>query len=98
MVGKVYGYVRVSTREQNEARQMVAMREYGIDEKCIYIDKQSGKDFERPEYRKLMRRLKKADTLVIKSIDRLKRNDSECCSLQFVTKIRRQREGCYGHY
>ena len=74
---RIYGYVRVSTKEQNEARQMIAMREFGIDESCIYIDKQSGRDFDRPKYKKLLRRLKKGDTLVIKSIDRLGRNYDE---------------------
>jgi len=73
----LYGYVRVSTKEQNEARQMIAMREYGIEEKRIYMDKQSGKDFNRPQYRRLMKRLRKGDTLVVKSIDRLGRNYDE---------------------
>ena len=68
----IYGYVRVSTREQNEERQMIAMREFGVDR--IFTDKQSGKDFLRPEYQKLLRKLKKDDVLVIKSIDRLGRN------------------------
>lgn len=72
-----YGYVRVSTREQNEARQMIAMREFGVKERHIFMDKQSGKDFDRPEYIRLMRRLKRDDTLVIKSIDRLGRNYDE---------------------
>ena len=72
-----YGYVRVSTKEQNEDRQMVAMREFGVAEEYIVLDKQSGKDFDRPGYRRLMRRLKAGDTLVIKSIDRLGRNYDE---------------------
>ena len=71
----IYGYLRVSTKEQNEDRQLVAMREFGVDR--IYIDKQSGKDFERPQYQKMLRKLKKADTLVVKSIDRLGRNYEE---------------------
>ena len=66
-----YGYVRVSTKEQNEDRQIVAMREFGIKEGNIILDKQSGKDFERPGYRRLVRRLKAGDTFVIKSIDLL---------------------------
>lgn len=69
-----YGYVRVSTRDQNEARQMIAMQEFGIDEKHVFLDKQSGKDFNRPKYQKLIRKIKKDDILVIKSIDRLGRN------------------------
>lgn len=72
-----YGYVRVSTREQNEQRQVVALMEYGISEKRIYMDKQSGKDFERPNYKRLIRKIKSGDTLVIKSIDRLGRNYDE---------------------
>ncbi len=72
-----YGYVRVSTKEQNEDRQMIAMREFGVEESHIILDKQSGKDFERPGYRKLLRKLKAGDTLVIKSIDRLGRNYEE---------------------
>lgn len=72
-----YGYVRVSTKEQNEDRQMVAMREFGIKEGNIILDKQSGQNFERPGYRRLVRRLKAGDTFVIKSIDRLGRNYDE---------------------
>ena len=68
----IYGYVRVSTKEQNEDRQLLAMREFEVD--SIYTDKQSGKDFERPQYQRMLRKLKKDDTLVIKSIDRLGRN------------------------
>lgn len=72
-----YGYVRVSTKEQNEQRQMIALREFGIDTKRIYMDKQSGKDFERANYKKLLRKVKSGDTLVVKSIDRLGRNYDE---------------------
>ena len=72
-----YGYVRVSTKEQREDRQMIALLDYGIKRKNIFIDKQSGKDFCRPQYRKILRRIKKDDTLVIKSIDRLGRNYEE---------------------
>lgn len=72
-----YGYVRVSSRDQNEERQIIAMHDFGIDDKLIYLDKQSGKDFKRPQYRKLLRKLKNGDTLVIKSIDRLGRNYDE---------------------
>lgn len=72
-----YGYVRVSTKEQNEDRQVIAMKNYGINEKNIFIDKQSGKDFERTNYKRMVKKLKKGDTLVIKSIDRLGRNYSE---------------------
>lgn len=74
---KVYGYVRVSTREQKEDRQMIAMREHGITDDNIYVDKQSGKDFLRPQYRRLLRRLRAGDVLYIKSIDRLGRDYEE---------------------
>ena len=72
-----YGYIRVSTKEQNEVRQIIALSEYGIADKYVYMDKQSGKDFDRPAYRKLIRKLKKGDLLVVKSIDRLGRNYTE---------------------
>lgn len=72
-----YGYVRVSTREQNEARQLTALMEFGIDQTHIFIDRQSGKDFDRPGYKKMVRKIKKDDTLVVKSIDRLGRNYDE---------------------
>lgn len=72
-----YGYIRVSTKEQNEDRQIIAMREFGIVDSHIVLDKQSGKDFERPGYQRLVRKLKAGDTLVIKSIDRLGRNYDE---------------------
>lgn len=72
-----FGYVRVSTKDQNEDRQLIAMQGLSIPEKNLYIDKQSGKDFDRPQYKKLVRRLKKDDLLYIKSIDRLGRNYEE---------------------
>lgn len=72
-----YGYVRVSTRDQNEGRQMAAMKEFGIEDCRIVLDKQSGKNFERPGYQALVQKLKAGDTLVIKSIDRLGRNYTE---------------------
>ena len=76
-MGKLYGYARVSSKDQNEARQMIAMRDFGIEEEDIFLDKQSGKDFNRPQYRRLVRRLKKGDTIVIKSIDHLGRDYDE---------------------
>ncbi len=82
-----YGYVRVSTKEQNEDRQMVVMREFGVDNSNIVLDKQSGKDFERPGYQWLIRKLKAGDTLIIKSIDRLGRNYDEILEQwRFLTK------------
>ena len=77
MENQIYGYIRVSSRDQNEDRQVIAMREFGIAEKNLVIDKQSGKDFERPQYRRLVRRLRRDDLLYVKSIDRLGRNYSE---------------------
>ena len=74
---KIYGYIGVSTREQNEDRQWIALREVGVPEQNILLDKQSGKDFHRPQYRRLVRKLKKDDLLYIKSIDRLGRNYGE---------------------
>ena len=73
----IYGYIRVSTREQNEDRQVIALHEVGVPEKNIYMDKQSGKDFNRLQYKKLLRKMKKDDLLCIKSIDRLGRNYNE---------------------
>ena len=64
MAQNIYGYIRVSSRDQNEDRQVLAMREINVPEKNIYIDKQSGKDFDRPQYKKLVRRLKKDDLLI----------------------------------
>ena len=77
MENKIYGYVRVSSQEQNEDRQLIAMAEAGVARGNIFMDKQSGKDFERPNYKKLIKRLRPGDTLIIKSIDRLGRNYEE---------------------
>ena len=68
-----YGYARVSTKEQNELRQLIALRKFGLTDRAIFVDKQSGKDFDRRSYQRLLRKLKDGDTLVIKSIDRLGR-------------------------
>lgn len=72
-----YGYARVSTRDQNLARQIDALQEFGVERRCIFADKASGKDFRRPAYQRLVRRLHTGDTVVIKSIDRLGRNYDE---------------------
>lgn len=77
MINKEYGYVRVSTKEQNEDRQMVALKEAGIKKRNIFMDKQSGADFNRPNYLKLLKKLKPGDTIFVKSIDRLGRNYDE---------------------
>jgi len=76
-VGKVYGYIRVSTKEQNEDRQRVALQEAGVPAEHICLEKQSGKDFDRPQYQKLLDKLERNDLLYIKSIDRLGRNYDE---------------------
>jgi DNA invertase Pin-like site-specific DNA recombinase len=86
-MNKVYGYVRVSSAEQNEERQMIAMRERGVKKENIFIDKQSGKDFNRPQYKALVRKLKREDLLYILSIDRLGRNYEEIQEQwRFLTK------------
>lgn len=73
----VYGYIRVSSKDQKEDRQQIALKEVGVNLQNIYVDKQSGKDFNRPKYKKMLRKLKKDDLLYIKSIDRLGRNYEE---------------------
>ena len=74
MTEKIYGYVRVSSIEQNEIRQLVALENAGVEKRNIFIDKQSGKNFDRPKYKRLMKKLKPGDLLYIQSIDRLGRN------------------------
>lgn len=90
MSGNFYGYIRVSSIDQNEARQVIELTRYGIIEKHIYMDKQSGKDFNRPQYQKLKKRLREGDVLVVKSIDRLGRNYEEIQSewRQIVKEIK----------
>lgn len=89
MESMVYGYVRVSTKEQCEDRQLIAMREFPVAENHIFMDKLSGKDFNRPQYQKLIRRLKPHDILVVKSIDRLGRNYDEILDQwRVITKSR----------
>ena len=73
----IYGYVRVSSTDQNEERQMIALQETEVPAKNIFMDKQSGKDFDRPNYKKLVKKLKAGDLLYILSIDRLGRNYEE---------------------
>ena len=77
MIIILIGYARVSTTNQNEDRQVQELIKYGVKEKCIYIDKQSGKDFQRPAYMRMMKRLRQNDVLIVKSIDRLGRNYRE---------------------
>lgn len=76
-MSKVYGYCRVSSKDQNEDRQMIAMNEMNVPKENIFVDKQSGKDFERPQYQRLLKKLRQDDLLYIKSIDRLGRNYEE---------------------
>lgn len=77
METNLYGYIRVSTKDQNEDRQLIAMQEHGIGAKLIFADKLSGKDFERPAYKRMIKKIKKGDLLYVKSIDRLGRNYEE---------------------
>ena len=88
-----YGYARVSTKEQNEERQLIALTGFGIVETAIFVDKQSGKDIERTQYRRLMRKLKDGDTLVVKSIVRLGRNVDcrHCFAASFLRRAGRTR-------
>ena len=87
---QIYGYARVSTKEQNEARQLTALREMGIPSENVYLDKQSGADFERVQYRRMLRRLGPGDTLIVKSIDRLGRNYREILEQwRIITKSKR---------
>lgn len=74
---KIYGYIRVSTKEQNEARQLDALAPYDIPKRHLYLDKQSGRNFDRPAWKKLMKRLRPGDLLIVKSIDRLGRDYDE---------------------
>ena len=84
----VYGYIRVSSKDQNENRQIIALREFGCDK--LYVEKQSGKDFDRPHYQMLMRKLNPDDVLVVKSIDRLGRNYSEILEQwRIITKVKK---------
>ena len=90
MENNTFGYARVSSRDQNEERQVVALLEMGVPEQNIYIDKQSGKDFNRPQYKKLLRRVKPDDLIYIKSIDRLGRNYTEILDQwKVITKDKR---------
>ena len=77
MNSRIFGYIRVSSVGQNEDRQQIALQQAGVPQKSIYLDKQSGKDFNRPQYKKMLQKLKKDDLLYIKSIDRLGRNYEE---------------------
>lgn len=85
-----YGYVRVSSKDQNEDRQLIALREVGVTDNNIFIDKQSGKDFQRPKYKRLLRRVRPNDLIYVKSIDRLGRNYEEIQEQwRFLTKEKR---------
>lgn len=89
MTNIIYGYIRVSSKDQNIERQLIALRNAGIPDKRIYIDKQSGKDFERLAYKSLLRKLKAGDVLVTKSIDRLGRNYEEIMEQwRVITKVK----------
>lgn len=89
-MSKIYGYCRVSSADQNEARQLIAMDEAGVPRDGIFTGKQSGKDFDRPAYQKLLRKLKEGDLLYIKSIDRLGRNYEEIIEQwRVLTKVKK---------
>ena len=94
MSTNTYGYVRVSSRDQNEARQMRAMAEQQIPKRCIFMDKQSGKDFDRPQYKRMLRRLKKGDLLIVHSIDRLGRNYDEILEQWRIITKEKQADIC----
>ncbi len=86
----IYGYIRVSTKEQNEDRQLIALNEYNVPEKNIYMDKQSGKDFDRKQYKRMLKAVKENDLIIIKSIDRLGRNYAEILEQwRMITKIKK---------
>ena len=86
---KIYGYARVSSRDQNEERQLIALHEAKVEQENIYLDKKSGKDFQRPQYKRLLRKLEKNDLLYIKSIDRLGRNYEEIQQQwRYLTKVK----------
>ena len=88
-MGKIYGYIRVSSKEQSEDRQLTAMLDFGVSYNNIFTDKQSGKDFNRPSYQKLLKKIKPDDVLVIKSIDRLGRNYNEILNQwRIIVKMR----------
>lgn len=90
MESNIYGYVRVSTKEQNENRQLIALQAFPVSEKNIYMDKLSGKDFNRPQYRRLLKKLRPGDLLVVKSIDRFGRNYEEILQQwRVITKEKR---------
>lgn len=76
-MSEIYGYIRVSSKDQNESRQLLTLEEYHIPKENVYVDKQSGKDFDRPAYQKLLKKLMQGDLLIVKSIDRLGRNYNE---------------------
>ena len=90
MSNSVYGYIRVSTKDQNEDRQRIALAGFPVPEKNVFMDKLSGRDFNRPQYRKLMRKLRPGDCLVVKAIDRLGRNYEEILDQwRIITKEKR---------
>ena len=92
----IYGYVRVSTKEQCEDRQLIALQEFSVPRENVYIDKLSGKDFNRPRYKRLMRKIRPGDTLVLKSIDRLGRNYEEILK-QWRSGHCRSGHAAFGH-
>lgn len=87
MSARIFGYVRVSSKDQNEDRQLIAMEAFPVPQETVFVDKQSGKDFNRPQYRRMLRKMRQGDVLVVKSIDRLGRNYDEIIEQwRFITK------------
>lgn len=95
MKNHLYGYIRVSSKDQNEDRQRIALQEFGVSNSNIFTDRQSGKDFERPGYKRVMKRLKPDDTLVIKSSDRLGRNYDEILEQWRVITKKKEPQSLY---
>lgn len=97
-MNEMYGYIRVSSKDQNEDRQVRALREFGVEINKIVVDKQSGKDFNRPGYLKLIKKMRQGDVLVVKSIDRLGRNYDEILEQwRMITKSVRGDIVCLGY-
>lgn len=89
-MGKTYGYIRVSSKDQNIARQLAALEQFHLKKRCIFVDKMSGKDFNRPSYLRLMKKIREGDLIIIKSIDRLGRNYDEIIEQwRYITKERK---------
>ena len=94
-MGEIYGYARVSTKDQSEDWQVNELKEFGVSAEKIFVDRQSGKDFNRPQYKKLLRKLKSDSVLVVKSIDRLGRNYAEILEQWRIITKKKERRSSY---